>query len=450
MERFKTWLDSLKFDFVSYRWYWFAGTFTLVVLSWVAFFAIGPNWGIDFTGGTEVRMQFDEPIEADDLRKAVSVLGVGADAVQQVGSASNNEFSIRVQDPEFGMKELEEQVRKQLAAHFGADWIQKVTANTEVGARLTVTHAGGLVQTDEVKAALAGIEGVGVQPGRDVDQVIVIVPGLQKIVQAEIGKRLTDRTFQIRSVDAVGPKVGADLRKAAFISIFAAIGLIMLYTALRFDFAYSPGVVVSLFHDMSIPIGVFTVLGLQFDLGLIGALLTILGFSMNDTVIIYGRIRENREKYKRMPLLEVINQSLNEVLTRTVTTSFTAIISILMFVFMGGPVLFSFAFAILVGFSFGTYSSIYIAAPMVVLLEDFRPTLERWVGGRAAGAADTAIAENELSPASPPIGRPAPPPPVVGPVVAPRAEGQPTAALTESEKRRRERAEAERKHSGEG
>lgn len=452
MESLKNWLDSLRFDFVSRRWYFFAFSTLCVVLSWAAFFIIGPNWGIDFTGGTEVRIQFEEPVTTDELREAIETIGIGGDAVQQIGSAAENQFAIRVQDPEFGMRELADQVRSSLEQKFGAGWITDMQMNAEVGARFTITHSGDPVQTDDVKAALGSMDGVGVQPGRDESQFIVIAPGLSQQVQKEIGASLGDREFKVLSVDAVGPKVGDDLKRSSFIAMFATLGLILLYTAFRFDFAYGPGAILALLHDISLPIGIFTVMGLQFDLGLIGALLTILGYSINDTIVIYDRIRENRDKHRRTALTTVVNDSINETLTRTISTSFTMLTSITLFLFMGGPVLFSFAFAMFLGGIFGVYSTIFIASPMVILFEDLKPTFQRWAMP-AAAVSDMGGPPIGSAPATPPIGRgaiqpqitAAAPPPPVRTGDAPAAPERP---LTESEKRRRERADAERKHSG--
>jgi len=188
VEFIKNYLDGLRFDFVTARWRWFSVSTLLVLASWIAFFAIGPNWGIDFTGGTEVRLRFAEPVAADEIREAIRGIGLDGEAVQQVGSASENEFAIRVQDPEYGMKELASAVRQDLEATFGAGWVQDLQMSAEVGARLAITHQDPPVQVDAVQAALAKIDGVGVQPGREPNQIVVIVPGLSKQVQGEIGR----------------------------------------------------------------------------------------------------------------------------------------------------------------------------------------------------------------------------------------------------------------------
>ncbi len=448
MERLKNWLDSLRFDFVSRRWYFFTFSAVMVTLSWLAFFLVGPNWGIDFTGGTEIRLKFAESVTTEEVRTAIARLGLDGDAVQQIGRADDSEFAIRVQDPEFGMKDLADDVRSKLEAKFGAGWITDLRMNAEVGARFTVAHTGEMVQADEVKAALAGIEGVGVQPGRDRNEVVIIVPGLSKMVEAEIANAMGDRTFEVLSVDAVGPRVGEDLKVSSFVAMIAALGLILVFTAFRFDFAYGPGAILALFHDISLPIGIFTLMGLPFDLGLIGALLTILGYSINDTIVIYDRIRENRDKYRKSNLPELVNLSINETLTRTFSTAFTVIVAITAFLFLGGPVLFSFAFAMLLGCIFGSYSTIFIASPMVILFEDLKPTLSRYLIPKAP----MENVDRMIEPATPPIGRaaiagpPAPP----SPPIAAGGEQLVGAAPTESEKRRRERHEAERKQSGQG
>jgi preprotein translocase SecF subunit len=173
----------------------------------------------------------------------------------------------------------------------------------------------------------------------------------------------------IRKVEAVGPKVGSELIKSAIYSVLLCFVAMFFYLWFRFEWQFSFGGIVALFHDTIITVGVFSLLGLQFDLTIIAALLTIIGYSINDTVIIYDRIRENLKKDSTSELSILVNESLNNTLSRTLKTSGTTLLSIVAVLIFGGEVLRGFAFAITFGIIIGTYSSIYIASPIVMFFK---------------------------------------------------------------------------------
>lgn len=176
---------------------------------------------------------------------------------------------------------------------------------------------------------------------------------------------------EIRKVDIVGPKAGAELRLSGFQAMLWALIAIMIYIGLRFDFKYSPGAIVALFHDVSIILGIFAFTGTEFTLQTVAALLAVIGYSVNDTVIVYDRVREHEQKFSHLSLREQIDNAINETLSRTVLTSGTTLfISLTMFLF-GGLAIRDFFFAITLGVLIGTYSSIYIAAPVTLLFDRF-------------------------------------------------------------------------------
>ena len=178
-------------------------------------------------------------------------------------------------------------------------------------------------------------------------------------------------------VDTVGPKVGRDLWRNATLAVLASTVLMGIYIAIRFDFRFGVGVAAALLHDVIWTIGALVVAQMEFDLTTVAALLTVVGFSVNDTVVISDRIRENMRKRRRDTLATLMNVSINETLSRTVINSGTALLVVIALFVLGGDVIHSFAFALLVGFTVGTYSSIFIAAPIVLWLE-------RWRGPSAA------------------------------------------------------------------
>ncbi len=182
-------------------------------------------------------------------------------------------------------------------------------------------------------------------------------------------KDFSDKGSEILKTDIVGPKAGEQLRIPGFQAMAWALLMIMIYIALRFDYKYSPGAIVALLHDVIIIVGIFSLLGKEFSLQIVGALLAVIGYSVNDTVVVYDRVREHEEKYSSRTLKEQINGALNETLTRTILTSITTLIVAGVMYFMGGGIIQDFFFAICIGVIVGTYSSIFVAAPTVLFFD---------------------------------------------------------------------------------
>ncbi len=177
-----------------------------------------------------------------------------------------------------------------------------------------------------------------------------------------------DPNISFVSVESVGPKVSGELIQIAILAVVLAIGAVLIYIWLRFEWQFAQGAVVALIHDVLLTIGVFSVLQIKFDLAIIAALLTIVGYSLNDTVVVFDRVRENLRKYKKRPLKEVLNISINETLSRTIATSFTTLLALIALFVLGGDVIRGFVFAMIWGVIVGTYSSVFIAAATLLRL----------------------------------------------------------------------------------
>jgi preprotein translocase subunit SecF len=188
---------------------------------------------------------------------------------------------------------------------------------------------------------------------------------IREALQAKFG---ADNSFEILRVESVGPGVGSDLRLRALLSVLAATVMMTGYIALRFEVRFGIGAGLALLHDVLIAVGALSLFGYELDLTIVAALLTIVGFSVNDTVIVSDRIRENMHRSRREPLASIINRSINETLSRTILTNGTAILVVIVLYVLGGEVIHGFAFTLLVGFVVGTYSSIFIASPLVLRL----------------------------------------------------------------------------------
>lgn len=198
------------------------------------------------------------------------------------------------------------------------------------------------------------------------DEDEAIAPATVQAVQdALIG---VDGAIKFTSVESVGPKVSGELIDKAVISVLAAIGAVLVYIWLRFEWQFAVGAVAALVHDVVLTIGIFSVFQIKFDLAVIAALLTIVGYSLNDTVVVFDRLRENLRKYKKMPLREVMNLSVNETLSRTVMTSVTTLIALIALLVLGGDVIRGFVFAMTWGVVVGTYSSVFVAKNIVLML----------------------------------------------------------------------------------
>ena len=366
-----------KIDFVAGRKKAAVVSLVMVIASLVLFFVKGPNWGIDFTGGTEVHLKFNEAVQIGEVRTALTKLDLSNDAVQQIGSDEEGEYVIRIQDPEFGTAETRTAVEAALKASFGEGWIEETDFMAEVGARLTVRYTGAAVTIPDVQRAVNDIPGAVAASALDDNVVYVNLPGLASQIGDKLRTSMGDRGFQVLQVDSVGPKVGGELRQQGFVAIAATLALILVYVGFRFDLAFAPGAILALVHDVSVVVGIFTITGHEFNLPMIGALLTIIGYSLNDTIVIYDRIRENMSRYRRQDTAAMINASINETLGRTVATSITTGCAMLAFLTLGGPVIETFALAILLGVILGTYSTIWVASPTILLMEDIQPLLSK-------------------------------------------------------------------------
>jgi preprotein translocase subunit SecF len=383
MEFFK---PGRQFDFMAMRWFWIPLSIFLVVASTALTFYPGPNYGTDFRGGTEVEVAFNQPTDSAHIRSAVEASGFSTPDVVQVRDAANpNHFLIRVQDVSVVDDASKDKLRAALCltddpktpAANPAACPQNARA-TEVKFSLGGDKIATRYETDpdlnKVKEQLRSVPGMNLRESATNPQITnprdhrVEIQLQSKGDQLMAGLRaklgpaaVPDQALR---VEWVGPKAGKQLRDSARNSVAIAIVFIMLYLAFRFDLRFAPGVVVACVHDAMVVIGVFIVLRKEVTLLTITAVLTIVGYSMNDTVVIYDRIRENLSKHRNKTFSQIINLSVSETLSRTILTSGATMLSVLAFFIWGTGVIKDFALAMVVGIIAGTYSSIYVAAPL--------------------------------------------------------------------------------------
>lgn len=257
----------------------------------------GPNWGVEFTGGTEIHIKLAQEVSIEDIKKTLETTGFPPDIVQQLGLTSDHEYLIRF-SPE-------------------------------------------LVKFDQIQ-------------------------GFQTELEKIIATNEYFKGGSIQRVDYIGPRVGKELIRKAVIAILLGCVGILIYVMIRFEIGFALGAVIALIHDTILTLGAISIMDKEFTLALVAALLTVIGFSVNDTIIIFDRIRENMRKGGKLSIRELVNEGVNQTLTRTILTSITVFLVLIPLFVFGGSVIHDFAFTMIVGAIVGTYSSIFIASAFVI------------------------------------------------------------------------------------
>ena len=382
--------------------YFFALSAILLLAGWTSvLFGRGIKYGIDFSGGTNVDVRFLQPPNIDKIRAGLTTQGLGNTEIQpihDISSPNSNEVLIFVegkgQDEEV-MTESKAKVLNALDRTFGVASSGKPDFNsyttTPSGLAIALTekdplflsvNAGNRYQ-ELAKKILdyrdSNANGI-LTNFDDLSKVQGVTPAVLNVIKSDYSLG----PFAIRDIRIVGPKVGAELRKQAVLVTLYALGGMLLYIAFRFEWVYGAAAVLAVFHDVLITLGFFSLFRFEISLTVIAALLTLVGYSMNDTIVIFDRIRENNRLLRREAFADVVNKSINQTLSRTILTSGLTFLTVLVLFLMGGQVLRAFSFALVVGIVVGTYSSFGIAAPIVV-------AWNRWRGhGAVAGTGPAA------------------------------------------------------------
>lgn len=357
----------------------------MMVASVVLFFVMGLNFGIDFKGGTTLRTDASEKVDVAVYRQALEPLNLGDFSIIEVSDLTKpdqNVSQIRIEAQESGSA--------------SAELINRVEAalGSKVGGVLHVGISGNDKSFPEIAEALSS---VGI-PAEVSDSGVTLPTGSGYDVQLAVEENLKDfddsagiefdyERISFPSVESVGPKVSGELVQTAVLAVVAAIAAVLSYIWLRFEWQFALGAVAALVHDVIITIGAFALLQIKFDLAIIAALLTIVGYSLNDTVVVFDRVRENLRKYKTRALSEVLNLSINETLSRTVMTSVTTLIALISLFVLGGDVIRGFVFAMILGVVIGTYSSVFVASAILNRLgvkRDWSKEAARKVSGQFA------------------------------------------------------------------
>ena len=367
-------------QFMKYRWHWIAISTALNLIALgLIFFGPGFKYGVDFAGGSQLTVKFKSDPDVARLRRSLENLNLGAVTIQRFDEPERHELLIRLQSA--GQEgDFSARMITALDKEFNAQ-----TASTRLNLQGVQAVRDGLVQADpdsvggtvedrraHYEPMASGIlklrKEMGILNGpADLDRVKELSSNAKRYLaeNARFGE------FSIMAADSVGPAVGKDLRtKASYAVGFSLLGM-LVYIWVRFKFQYGVGAIVALVHDTLIALGVLSLTGREIDIPTIAALLTLVGYSVNDTVIIFDRIRERIKLERGKPLIDVMNSAINQTLSRTVITSgLTELVVIALFLF-GGDVINTFSFVLLFGIVVGTYSSIYIASPITLGLSNW-------------------------------------------------------------------------------
>jgi len=375
MELFK----NTNFDFLGKKWPFIIASLVLTVagLASIAMHG-GLKYGIDFKGGALMTVKFASTPPVEQIRKAMK----GDVSVQTItGGGAVNEVEIGTElAREDQLVRNRQEMESALMTTFGQPNNGKLEFNNAsqqaIVDRLREPLARAGVSLSEQQLRDLARELAAFRDGKmsglvtDFNQ-LSSVPGVNAAVLNVLQQETYLAPFHVIQVQMVGPKVGADLRnKAALATLYALAGM-LVYIAFRFEWIYGLGAVIAVFHDTIITLGLFSIFGKEISMTVIAALLTLVGYSMNDTIVIFDRVRENLKLTRREPLEKVMNQAINQTLSRTIMTSGLTFLTVVALFLFGGPVLHGFSFALFCGIIVGTYSSIFIASPIVLFWHNY-------------------------------------------------------------------------------
>jgi len=337
----------------------------------------GPSYGIDFKGGALLYLRFNQEPPVQKIRSALESKVQGEISVQQITGRQEVLVGTEIRD-EKELNANRQIIEDTLRATFGAAE-GKLDLNNSASQQLAdrlrepLLQSGVALSEQELKDVTQSIESFRASKGgllKSLDE-LSGVPGVTPQILQAVKQQCALGPFTVLSADVVGPKIGKDLQRQAILATLYALGGMLVYIAFRFEWIYGVAAVIAVFHDTIITIGLFSIFNKEISLTVVAALLTLVGYSMNDTIVVFDRIRENLKLIRRERLENLINISVNQTLSRTVLTSGLTLLTALSLFLFGGQVLSGFSFALVVGIIVGTYSSIFIASPILVFWQNF-------------------------------------------------------------------------------
>jgi preprotein translocase subunit SecF len=367
--------ENLNYDFLGKRKFFYVLSTILFIVGVINILVRGLQLGIDFKGGTEIVLEFENPIEITQMRADVEDMGLGTVEIKTFGGETGVLFRTDLQQiPAELYPSILENINNEIEKYFPG--IERTIADTTAS---TVVY--NLPNPDTTKILIERLTEAGFQAGQfsmePENTQMVVSMGISEWIKENLREKYPDNPFVVLKEEKVGPKIGDELKQDAVVAVFFSLIAILIYLGFRFKFIFALGAVVALFHDVLITLGLFSILydvipglNLEIDITVVAAFLTLVGYSINDTVVIFDRVRENLKIHKTAPLLEVLNKSINSTMSRTIITGITTLITIFVLFLLGGDVLRAFAFTLFFGIVIGTYSSIFVASALVLEYAD--------------------------------------------------------------------------------
>jgi preprotein translocase subunit SecF len=367
-------------DFLGKKWYFLAFSLVFSVAGVLSiFFWHGIPLGVDFSGGTLVYVKFASQPNDNAIRASLDKAGLHQARIQRFGQPANNEVLISLEE-----KETSEQ-----ALDRGKTQIINALESNAPGGKQDLNNAGSLtilnyllekdplhLGTDANQRYAALARAITDYRDKTKGGVLHSLDELKGVVPGEVAASLQNgfflSDFGVRNVEIVGPQVGAQLRRQAVLAVLYSLLGMLVYLWFRFELIYGVAAVVTVFHDTLITVGAFSLANKEVSLTVIAAILTLVGYSNNDTIVVFDRIRENLKLLRREKLSDIVNKSINQTLSRTILTAGLTFLTVLALYLFGGEVLNGFSFALVIGILIGTYSSIAIAAPILVAYQEWK------------------------------------------------------------------------------
>jgi preprotein translocase subunit SecF len=374
---------NTNIDFLGKKWYFlvFSLVFSVAGLLSMAFWH-GIPLGVDFRGGTLVYVKYAHTPDPSKIHDEVDRAGLKNARVQRYGQAGNNEVLIALDIQETSEQDLskgKDQIKQALEGSVASANAGKPDLNnaSSIGLKNYLLEKDPLHLSSDADTRYTAIaQSIVDQRDKVKGGVLSSIDELNGVVDPAVVASLKDgfflSDFGIRNVEIVGPQVGQQLRKQALLATLYSLAGMLVYLALRFEWIYGVAAVLTVFHDTLITVGAFSLLDREISLTVIAAILTLIGYSNNDTIVVFDRIRENIKLLRREKLSDIVNKSINQTLSRTILTAGLTFLTVLALFLFGGEVLHNFSLALVIGILIGTYSSIAIAAPILVAYQEWR------------------------------------------------------------------------------
>lgn len=363
--------ENLNIDFLGKRKYFYILSAALFLFGLINIIFRGLEFGIDFKGGSEVVLRFETPVEIGAVRGVVANIGLGNVEVKTFGDNAGVLIRSELQEiPAEIYPKVKSQIEGLIEKELPGLPFKVIDSTT---ASLTYSFPN----PDTTNQVIDALFNSGFQASKVSEELsnteMIIRVGISDWIKENLKEKFPDNNFSVLKEDRVGPKVGKELQRDAIFAVLASLVAILIYLGFRFKFIFAFGAVLALFHDVLITLGLFAVfynlipgLNLEIDLTIVAAFLTLVGYSINDTVIVFDRVRETLKIHKTEPLEVLFNRSINKTMSRTILTGGTTLITVLVLLIFGGEVLRGFAFTLLFGIIIGTYSSIFVASALVL------------------------------------------------------------------------------------